>query len=85
MDLRQVRGLGRSFDLVTANLFTSLLLEIRSLVFSAVRPGGTLLLSGIFLENLAEFRRGFRHPDFKCLRVMRRSGWAGLVFRRTKR
>jgi ribosomal protein L11 methyltransferase len=81
-DLRAVSGFKKSFDLVAANLFTALLIQIRNLIFESVRPGGYLALSGIDVKNLPELQKNFKHSDFQCLFVKKRKGWAGLLYQR---
>ncbi len=70
-------------DVICANLISALLSSIQRYLFSNVRRGGYLIVSGIYLSNLAAFRAGFRRKDFKCLRVMKKRGWGGVLFRRS--
>lgn len=69
-------------DVICANLVSALLMDIRKYLFSNVRRGGYLIVSGIYLSNLKAFRAQFRHKKFECLRVMKKRGWGGLLFRR---
>ena len=66
------------FDVVLANLIASLLLELAAALRAELRPGGTLLASGIFVDREADVRAAFGAAD---LRVIRRSGegdWVAL-------
>lgn len=83
VELKKAGPLVQTFDLVAANLFTSLLLEIKKLIFQSVRPGGWLAVSGIYDKNLKDINAGFRHPQFKRIRQARKDGWAGILFKRT--
>jgi ribosomal protein L11 methyltransferase len=70
------------YGLVCANLFTDLLEKIRPFLFGSVKPGGFLAISGVHFQNYAAFRKNFRHPDFRCLKIVRSRGWAGMLFKR---
>jgi ribosomal protein L11 methyltransferase len=77
-------GLGRGprFGLVGANLISDVLEKGRKVLFGRVGPGGYLAVSGIHLDHLEDFRRAFRHGNFRCLLVLRKRGWAGLLFKK---
>jgi ribosomal protein L11 methyltransferase len=76
-------GLSGQFDTVGANLLSKALLEHRERIMARVRPGGHLLVSGIALQNLPSFRRGFSGVPFRCLRTLRGRGWAAVLFQRS--
>lgn len=71
------------YSLVCANLISSVLDKVRSFLFASVKPGGYLLVSGIHVQNFPVFKKSFHHPQFRCLRILRRRGWTGLLFRRS--
>lgn len=69
---------GGPFDVVLANLIASLLIELAAALRAELRPGGTLLASGIFVDREADVRAAFDGAD---LHVTRRSGegdWVAL-------
>lgn len=80
-DIREI-GSWVKFDLVGANMISTLLLEAKKVFFGHVKKSGWLIVSGIHLENLKDVRRDFKHPSFRCLAVIKKRGWAGLIFRR---
>src|SRR5699024_1151004 len=47
LSTRPLAKIARHYDLVVANILTHILLELRDDLLQRVRPGGTLLLSGI--------------------------------------
>jgi len=70
------------FDVVLANLIAGALLSLAPLLRDELRPGGTLLASGIFIDRETEVRRAF---DSVGLRVTDRSiegDWVALEARR---
>ncbi len=76
---------GEKYGLVCANLFTGLLEKIKPFLFGSVRPGGFLALSGVHFQNYTAFKRGFHHPDFRCVKIIRSRGWSGMLFKRRLR
>lgn len=72
-----------TYDLVCANLFTNLLLKIKPLLFSSVKPGGYLALCGVHVQNYPEFKKKFHHPKFRCVKIIQKRGWSGMLFRST--
>ncbi len=71
-----------TYDLVCANLFTNLLLKIKPLLFSSVRPGGYLALCGVHVQNYPEFKKKFHHPKFRCVKIVQKRGWSGMLFKK---
>jgi ribosomal protein L11 methyltransferase len=73
-----------AFDLVSANLTGGLLVRGASKLVAAVRPGGTLILSGITLDEESSVR-GFYDSDLSLASRLDEDGWVALLFRRTPR
>jgi ribosomal protein L11 methyltransferase len=65
------------YDLVVANILSSVLLEHSATLRRAVRPGGTLLLTGI-LEDHADRVSAAYEPAFS-FETERRDGWCLLI------
>jgi len=70
------------FDTVGANLLSKTLLEHRQRIIARVRPRGYLLVSGISLQNLPSFRRGFSGAPLACRKVLRGHHWAAALYQR---
>lgn len=79
-DVLKMRKSG-TYDLVCANLFTNLLLQIKPLLFSSVKPGGYLALCGVHVQNYPEFKKKFHHPKFRCVKIIQKRGWSGMLFK----
>lgn len=77
--LDQVQGT-ESFDVILANINRNILLADMEQLATLLKPGSTLLLSGILLEDVPQIRaaaegEGFRYRDEKAAQ-----GWAALLF-----
>jgi ribosomal protein L11 methyltransferase len=85
VDLRLVLGDGaaafraRSFDLVLANLTAPLLLAQREALAAVVRPGGTVVLSGLLLDDEPAVRAAY--DGLGAAAPARDGEWASLVIR----
>jgi ribosomal protein L11 methyltransferase len=67
-------------DVVTANLTGALLVRSAPALLAAVRPGGTLILSGIQSDERDEVRQGF--ADTKICWERDEDGWVGLAMKK---
>ncbi|MBN1793343.1 MAG: 50S ribosomal protein L11 methyltransferase [Candidatus Omnitrophica bacterium] len=81
LDFRRWRS-KRQFDFVAANLLTDDLLTLDKKLASRVKKGGYLAVSGISLGNLPKFRRGFDIRSLRCLAVIKKKGWAALLYKK---
>ena len=73
-----------SADVVTANLTAALLVRTATSVMNSVRPGGTVILSGLQTADRDEVMAAFRGATLVDERT--EDGWAGLTLvRRTDR
>jgi ribosomal protein L11 methyltransferase len=50
---------GRQFDVVIANIIARVILELAPSLLARTRPGGTLVLAGIFADRTAEVQAAF--------------------------
>ena len=73
---------GKQYHLVCANLTPGILTQAKRFVFSSVRKGGVLIVSGILGRDVEDFRRCFTHPGFQCLKLLKKGGWGGLLLKR---
>ena len=72
----------KQYDLVCANLTASILTQAKHFVFSSVRKGGSLILSGILSREINRFAEGFTHPGFRRVKLLKQKGWGGLLLKR---
>ena len=66
-------------DVVTANLTGALLVRAAARLTSAVRPGGTLILSGLLAEERSDVLDAFETMELSW--ENREDGWMGFAFR----
>ena len=67
-------------DVVTANLTGALLVRAANLLRRSVRPGGTLIVSGVLSEERDNVRHAFR--DLRLMWTEEEEGWVGFNFRK---
>ena len=76
-DLRSI-GLAPA-DVVTANLMGALLVQTAALLLSSVRPGGTLIVSGLLAHERAGVVEAFT-SGARLVWEAEEQGWIGLAF-----
>ena len=75
----------RAWEVVVANLFSGLLMEVAPKIAAATSPGGNLVFSGVLREQEEEVVRAFKKAGFKIEKIIRRSKWiAGRAHRSRK-
>jgi ribosomal protein L11 methyltransferase len=73
----------RTWDVVAANLFSGLLIEVAPKIVAAVAPGGRLVFSGILRVQEAEVLAAFQKAGLRIDRTVRKGKWvSGLGTRR---
>jgi ribosomal protein L11 methyltransferase len=72
----------RPADIVLANLVAGLLIALAPLLRDEIRPGGTLLASGIFVDREAEVRRALATARLETVRRTTEGDWVALEARR---
>ena len=71
------RGPG-AFDLLVANILAETLVELRPALAAAVRPGGTLVLSGIESRRLNMVEEAFIGRGWRLARTVPKGDWVSL-------
>ena len=69
---------GEAFDLVLANLIASVLIALAAPLRDELRPGGTLLASGIFEDREADVRAAFGAAGLSVTRRTVEGEWVAL-------
>ena len=69
----------RTWDVVAANLFSQVLIQAAAPIAAAVRPGGTLILSGILSIQEKEVVATFSKRGFKFQKAVRKGKWVSLL------
>ncbi len=67
------------FDVVLANLIASLLVELAAPLAGELRPGGTLVASGIFVDREAAVRAAFEAAGLDVVDAAAEGEWVALV------
>ena len=65
----------RTWSVITANLFSSLLAETASKFLQALDPEGVLIFSGILREQEREVVNAFRKVGLRVCRIVRKGKW----------
>lgn len=74
----------RPFDVVMANLFSEVLIAATPRIAQAVRPGGTLIFSGVLLKQASEVAAALQKSGFTAPRIRPRGKWcAGICENRS--
>jgi ribosomal protein L11 methyltransferase len=66
------------FDVVLANLIAGLLVTLSATLRDELRPGGTLLASGIFVDREVDVRRAFEDAGFDVVGRSAEGDWVAL-------
>ncbi|OGX31215.1 MAG: hypothetical protein A2787_01775 [Omnitrophica WOR_2 bacterium RIFCSPHIGHO2_01_FULL_48_9] len=75
----------QQFDFVAANLISDDLIRLKKKIFSLVKPGQYLALSGISLENFSKVKKAFAALPLRCVQIRQGSRWAAVLYQRTQR
>jgi len=71
----------KRFDFVAANLITRDLIKYKKQIFSTVKKGGFLAISGIMIENIPLIRKAFDRKPLKCAKIIKGEQWIAFLFR----
>ncbi len=74
--------IGEMFDLITANLTADILQHLASDLASALRPGGTLIASGLIAAREREVVEAFERAGLQHRRTESEDEWRGLAMSR---
>jgi ribosomal protein L11 methyltransferase len=70
------------FDVVVANIIDGVLLKLKELLLQKRNPNGSFILSGIIIENDAEFIAGFlKDTDLQVIERIQKGEWVGYLLR----
>ena len=81
-DAALAKQIGGGYDIVLANIVADVILGMRRELFAALRPGGTLVVSGILEERADEVAKGLEACGLCPCRKASQGGWSALVFLR---
>jgi len=69
----------RAWEVVTANLFSEVLIWAAGTIAQVVKPGGRLILSGILRVQEKETVEAFRRQRFRIDAVSRKGKWVTVI------
>lgn len=69
-----------AFDLVTANIQKNILLTIVKEIYSRMKEGGILILSGLLIEDEEDIKKSYTDIGFKFLETQTMDVWISVVF-----
>jgi len=81
-DAALAKQIGGGYDIVLANIVADVILGMRRELSAALRPGGTLVVSGILDERAAEVQKGLEACNLTPCRRASNGGWTAIVFLR---
>lgn len=70
----------KGFDIVTANIVADVLLHMKELFADIIKPGGTLILSGIIDDRVDEVLENVKAQGFTLVEQLHRDIWNAAVF-----
>ena len=74
---------GCQFDVVNANIISSVLVPNAERLMSWIKPGGYMILSGILKNEYQKVRENFITDEVKELEVVYQKEWSGGLFRKS--
>lgn len=81
-DASKLKALG-AFDVITANLYSELLIHLMPQLAWHLNAEGYLVLSGILREQEAAVQHALRRSDFRSVEARRRGKWIALLAARS--
>jgi ribosomal protein L11 methyltransferase len=75
----------RTWDVVTANLYSTILTEIAPKLARSLAPGGSLIISGVMRDQEASVLKALAGQRLKPVKVARQGKWIAALLRRSTR
>lgn len=74
-----------AFDLIMANIHKNILIENMPLYAAALKPGGELWVSGIYLDDDRDMKAAARKAHLRFMHDRVRNGWLWMKYRKEER
>ena len=71
------------WDIVTANLYSTILTAAAPMIAGTIKPGGVLILSGILAVEEKAILKTFSALGLRHRKTLKRGKWAAVMFSRT--
>lgn len=68
------------YDIIVANIVTKVLIEIKEEIRKRIKPGGTVILTGIIREKYPELLKEYVTIGFKLKNKLTKKEWVAVVF-----
>lgn len=78
-DSELVEKIGSGYDIITANIVADILIAMKELFYRFLKPGGTLIISGIIDERKEEVTDAVTNAGFDIVESYEESGWAAVM------
>jgi ribosomal protein L11 methyltransferase len=75
----------RTWDVVTANLYSTILIEIAPKLAASVAPEGTLIVSGVMRDQEADVMKALAKHKLAPLKVARQGKWIAAVLKKERK
>ena len=76
------KGNAGSYDIVIANLYSTILTAASAMIVEAIKPGGVLILSGILAVEEKAILKTFTALDLKHYKTLKRGKWAAVMLKK---
>jgi ribosomal protein L11 methyltransferase len=78
-----LKGKPASYDIVAANLYSTILTAASEMIVDAIKPGGVLILSGILAVEERAILKTFTNLGLKYRKTLKRGKWAAVMMQST--
>jgi ribosomal protein L11 methyltransferase len=75
----------RTWDVVTANLYSTILVQIAPKLAKSLAPDGTLIISGVMRDQEADVMKALTRQKLKPVKIARQGKWIAAMLRRSSR
>jgi ribosomal protein L11 methyltransferase len=72
-----------SYDIVAANLYSTILTAAAEMIVEAIKPGGKLILSGILAVEEEAITKTLAALGLSHLKTLKRGKWAAMMMEKT--
>ena len=71
--------IGTGYDIITANIVADVIIGMSPLFSGFLKPGGTLIVSGIITERLDEVLAALKEAGIKVVKITEKEGWNAIL------
>ncbi|MBQ1335057.1 MAG: 50S ribosomal protein L11 methyltransferase [Clostridia bacterium] len=76
------RKIGTGYDVIAANIVADVIIAMRERFFEFLKPGGTLIVSGLIMERAHEVEEKLVSAGFVTVRKSALSDWCAIVMKK---